>query len=109
MEFNEILTAWSKVAGALFNQAYETEGPDKHAIEEMATDAEYETRVVGCVIAAWENWDGIQSHFWGGRFTREQQEKIVSAALDNETADYGFYRGDLPSSESIQRALGELA
>jgi len=104
-----ILAAWGPVAGALFNAAYEAEGPGKHEIEEMRTDAEYEARVVSCAVSAWGSWNPPGGRPEFGGLSRAGRAAVVAAALDSEEARYGSYRGDLPSKARILRALRSVA
>jgi len=99
-----ILSAWKPVAGALFNAAYEAGGPGKHEIEEMRTDAEYEARVVACVLSAWGDW-GREGKPELGSLVEGERVAVVAAALESPEARYGWYRGDLPSKGRIRRAL----
>ena len=103
---NWIMMAEWRAAGApLFNETYEEEGPCKSEIEAMKTDAEYEAAVVDIVRTAWDGWS-LKGRPGFEDLSPEDQVAAVRAALDDERAEFGWYRGALPSEEAVRRALG---
>jgi hypothetical protein len=110
MNFKQVLCEWSLVAGTLFNEAYQENGPGHAAIEEFETDIEYQICVVKMIIDAWTSWlkwnkiEAEQFH----DLTGYQQELVVKAALDNDIAAYGCYRGNLPNSDTIRETLNKI-
>jgi hypothetical protein len=101
----DVLEAWKRESGPLCDEAYDEGGPDKHEIEEMRTNVEYEVRVVECVLAAYDDWEQEGKPAFKS-LSLEDKITVVQEGL--ETCQYGSYRGDLPGLESVTRALAEL-
>lgn len=107
MSFDALLAAWTPVAGKLYTAAYEENGPSKHEIEDMRTNAEYEACCVECVLQAYDEWEheGKPEH---NALPLPELVQVVEAALNSEDAKYGWYRGNLPEPKAIRRALRSL-
>lgn len=100
-----VLDAWKGESGPLCDAAYDRSGPNKHEVEEMRTNLEYEVRVVECVLSAYEDWKHEGKPYFGDL---SLSDKIVLVKEGLETCRYGSYRGNLPSDKSVRRALAEM-
>ena len=68
-------------------------GLSKHDIEDMHTDAEYETGVVDFVLSKWENW----KHDAKPKEDLDYETACAIVRHGLETLPFGWYRGDLHS------------
>lgn len=102
------LNEWKKVCAAEFNKFYEENGPDKRGIEEMRTNLEYEVCIVQNVIGAYDAW--IEQFKTPGfsDIPDESKVRVISDTLNDSGTKYGWYRGNLPETKAIKRALREL-
>ena len=103
----DFFSEWEKVGVDLYNKEYEKHGPNKHEIEDMKTDLEYEIRVVECIAEAWDNWKSID-HPAFEDLPFNDQVKATSMILESLDAKYGSYRGNLPDIKYVKRALRHI-
>jgi hypothetical protein len=102
--YEKLREEWKLVAGNLYNEAYEENGPVKREIEDYRTDREYEARVIECAVDAYRTWKRKGKPKFE-KLSLDQRVELVQDALDSEDARFGWYRGNASDWEVVEACL----